>query len=255
MTTEANLGELSSVMSAHGRAYLRARDHFLALHPELVQEVAVSGLRLHGGRLPQNMTEQELRTRTIQVLQHLLDALRLHGTDLPVGWAVRDPDDMGTLTSTAPAGATFRDKACGRPRDVTQFLARWAAPAVRCSLEGSDNAPASSPIMGDDADRGDHEILGTGHSPLASVEAGALREEFLARVIAAPAPGQDAGSMLRLAERWPTAGRSGSSAEVEVNPDVAYDMGFDGVSELADAVETVKQAAVSTVRAFTRLVA
>lgn len=253
MTAETDWGQLSSLMSAQGGAYLRARDHFLALHPELVQEVAASGLRLHGGRLPHDMTEDKLCVRATQALEHLVDALRLHGTDLPIGWAVRDSGDMVARTSMAPARAAVLHETCGGSHDAVRFMARWAAPAVRRSLEASENTPVRSPIQRDDADRVDHVLPGGRHSPLSGVEADAMREEFLARVIAAAAPGQDVGSLLRLAERWLAGGNGGS--RVEVNPDVANDIGFLGVSDLADAVEMVKEAAASTVRACTRLVA
>lgn len=253
VTAEANWGELSSVMSAHGRAYLRARDHFLACHPELVHEVAASGLRLHGGRLPRYMTEEELRVRATQTLARLLDALRLHGADIPIGWDVRDPGDMAARTSIAPAHATVLDEASSGSHDAFRLLARSAAPAVSRSLEASENTSVSSPSKHDDADRADRMILGAGHISMSSVEAGALREEFLARVIAAPAPGQDVGSLLRLAEQWLTAGSSKS--RFEAKPDLAYDMGFDGVSEMADAIQMVKEGAASAVRACTRLVA
>lgn len=250
---ETGWGDLSSLMSAQGRAYVRARDHFLARHPELVQRIAAAGLRMHGGRLPRNMTEEELCVRATQALERLLDAFRLHGADLPIGWSVRDPGDMVARTSMAPARATVLGEAWVGSPDALRFLARWAAPAVRRWLEASENMPVSSSIKEDDADRDDHFVLGAGPGLLSIAEADALREEFLAKVITAPAAGQDVGPLLRLAERWLTAGSRGS--RVEVNPDVAYEMGFDSVSDLADAIEMVKEAAASTVRACTRLVA
>lgn len=253
---ETDWGDLSSLMTARGHVYVRARNEFLEQRPDLVESVATCGLRLHGGRLPVTVPGNDLRVRAEHALVHLLDALRLYGTDLPLGWAVRDLGDMTTRTAAIGCTPGSTPGVAGSGADDTaRFLVRLAAPLVRRSLDATEDLPVGSRGGGPRTSAVETDapvagmLLGVAGGPLPDVEAVALREVFLAKVITGRAAEFGAGVMLGLAWEWLSV--SGRGGHVRVTRGAADEMGFDGVRELADALEGVRQAAASTAREYT----
>lgn len=129
--------DLVEVMTASGPEFVHARNRFLTERTDLVDTVASRGLRLHGGRLPTPMTRDDLLAESGLALLHLLNTLRLHGTNLPLGWGRADHGDMAVRTRTTPA--TVLEQTRVGAGNVAKFLVQWGAPLVRAALEDNES--------------------------------------------------------------------------------------------------------------------
>ena len=127
--------DLTAVMAARGHRYTQLRNRFTQQRPDLVETIAAKGLRLHGGRLPASWTRDDLRTEAWMSLVKLLDALRLHGTDLITGWGriALSADDLAGLLTQLPEPRLDPQRL--GPGNVPKYLVQWAAPVTRQALE------------------------------------------------------------------------------------------------------------------------